>query len=162
MGSSPSASTIGKYKVNDKGETMKNSRPIGLATTLSEVANIPKDLWESVMTVEKSPLRNLDPRVAHMLFSILGFMWSAIFGIVIMESLTAFTISAIGHIALISGCVITYVVFKEAEKRPDELNKTISSFNLVKGYHTPSRGRSLYVNGKKVELDANDPGGEHE
>ena len=126
------------------------------------IIEILKEAWRGVMTIENSPLRHLDPRVAHMLFSILGFMWSAIFGIMIMESLTAFTISAIGHIALISGCLITYVVFKEAEKRPEELNKTISSFNLIKGYHTPSRGRSLYVNGKKVQLDPKDPGGEHE
>ena len=56
-----------------------------------------KEAWRGVMTIEHSPLRHLDPRVAHMLFSILGFMWSAIFGIMIMESLTAFTISAVSY-----------------------------------------------------------------
>ena len=40
-----------------------------------------KDCWNTVMTIEHSPLRKLDPMVAHMVFTILGFMWSAIFGI---------------------------------------------------------------------------------
>ena len=30
------------------------------------------------------------------------------------------------------------------------------------GYHTPSRTRYMYYNGKRIELDKNDPGGEHE
>ena len=54
-----------------------------------------RDSWNGVMTIEHSPLRKLDPRVAHMLFSILGFMWSAIFGIAIVDSFTAFGISAV-------------------------------------------------------------------
>ena len=33
--------------------------------------------WKSVMTIEHSPLRKLDPRAGHMVFTILGFMWSS-------------------------------------------------------------------------------------
>ena len=51
-----------------------------------------RDSWNGIMTIEHSPLRKLDPRVGHMLFSILGFMWSAIFGIAIVDSFTAFGI----------------------------------------------------------------------
>ena len=127
------------------------------------IIEIVKEGWNSVMTIENSPLRKLDPRVAHMVFSILGFMWSAIFGILIMESMTAFTVSAVAHIALISGCVITYFVFREADKRPQSLNETMSSFTLKTGYHSYPRARqTMYINGQKVQLDAHDPGGEHE
>jgi len=122
-----------------------------------------KDMWNTVMTIEHSPLRKLDPRVAHMVFSILGFMWSAIFGIVIVESFTAFGISAIVHVCLISGIAITALVFNEADKRPDALNETMSKFSLKEGYHSFPRARqNMYINGQKVQLDANDPGGEHE
>ena len=105
-----------------------------------------KDMWNSVMTIEHSPLRKLDPRVAHMVFTILGFMWSAIFGIVIMESLNGFFISAVVHIVLISGVAITAMVFNEADKRPETFNET--AFQIKKGYHTISRTRQhMWNNG---------------
>ena len=70
-----------------------------------------RDGWRGVMTIEHSPLRKLDPMAAHMIFTILGFMWSAIFGIVIADSFTAFGISAVAHIVIISGIFITAIVF---------------------------------------------------
>tara|TARA_B100000965_G_scaffold393234_1_gene403759 strand:+ start:115 stop:543 length:429 start_codon:yes stop_codon:yes gene_type:complete len=123
-----------------------------------------KDCWNTVMTIEHSPLRKLDPMVAHMVFTILGFMWSAIFGIAIVESFTAFGVSAVVHIVLISGFAITAMVFNEADKRPDALNKTMEKgFKFLPGYHSSPRARqNMYVNGQKVKLDPNDPGGEHE
>jgi len=122
-----------------------------------------RDSWRGVMTIQHSPLRHLDPRVAHMLFTILGFMWSAIFGIAIADSLTAFGVSAVAHIVIISGIFITFMIFNEAEKRPEALNETMSKFSLKSGYHTLSRTRqNMWINGQKVKLDANDPGGEHE
>jgi len=120
-----------------------------------------KDFWNSIMTIEGSSLRNLDPRVAHMVFLILAFMWSGIFSIMI-GSITAFGISAIAHIALVSGTAITVMVFNEADKRPESLNKTVKSFSFKSGYNSGSRARDMWYNGKKVKLDANDPGGEHE
>ena len=120
-----------------------------------------KDFWNSIMTIEGSSLRNLDPRVAHMVFLILAFMWSGIFSIMI-GSITAFGISAIAHIALVSGTAITVMVFNEADKRPESLNKTVKSFSFKPGYNSGSRARDMWYNGKKVKLDANDPGGEHE
>ena len=119
-----------------------------------------KDMWNSVMTIEHSPLRKLDPRVGHMVFTILGFMWSAIFGIVIMESLNGFFISAVAHIVVVSGIFITAMVFNEADKRPETFNET--AFQIKKGYHTISRTRQhMWNNGEKIKLDENDPGGEH-
>ena len=61
-----------------------------------------KDMWNSVMTIEHSPLRKLDPRVGHMVFTILGFMWSAIFGIAIMDSVPPFGISAVAILLLLA------------------------------------------------------------
>ena len=120
--------------------------------------------WKSVMTIEHSPLRKLDPRAGHMVFTILGFMWSAIFGIVLMDSVTAFGISAVAHIMIVSGIFITAMVFNEADKRPDALNETMEKgFKHLPDYHSFPRARqNMYVNGQKVKLDANDPGGEHE
>ena len=121
-----------------------------------------KDFWNSIMTIEGSALRKLDPRVAHMVFMILAFMWSGIFSIMV-GSITAFGISAIAHVALISGTAITVMIFNEADKRPDSLNKTVKSFTFMSGYNSGPRARqNMWVNGKKVKLDANDPGGEHE
>tara|TARA_A100001035_G_scaffold270346_1_gene257348 strand:+ start:1830 stop:2249 length:420 start_codon:yes stop_codon:yes gene_type:complete len=121
-----------------------------------------KGSWDAIMTIEGSVLRKLDPRVAHMIFLILAFMWSGIFAIMI-GSITAFGISAVAHTALISGTAITLLVFNEADKRPDSLNKTVKSFKLLGGYHSFPRARqNMWINGQKVKLDANDPGGEHE
>ena len=80
--------------------------------------------WKGVMTIEHSPLRKLHPQVAHMLFLILAFMWSGIFAVMI-GSVSIFGISAIAHIVLISGIMITAVVFNEADKRPESINKTV-------------------------------------
>ena len=138
---------------------MDNKRSVN-AFPLIAIPIVIKDMWNSVMTIEHSPLRKLDPRVAHMVFTILGFMWSAIFGIVIMESLNGFFISAVVHIVLISGVAITAMVFNEADKRPETFNET--AFQIKKGYHTISRTRQhMWNNGEKIKLDENDPGGEH-
>jgi hypothetical protein len=55
------------------------------------------------------------------------------------------------HMVLI---VITVATFELAKSKP--------SFFLDKKYHTPSRSRSIWVNGKRVDLPAHDKGGEHE
>ena len=94
-----------------------------------------RDGWRGVMTIEHSPLRKLDPRVGHMVFSILGFMWSAIFGIVIVESYTAFGISAVAHIAIISGIAITTMVFNEADKRPQTFDNVFNNGRGIGGEH---------------------------
>ena len=35
-------------------------------------------------------------------------------------------------------------------------------FEFKKGYHTPSRGRAVYVDGERIELPKGDSGGEHD
>ena len=67
------------------------------------------------------------------------------------------------HVCLIAGIFITAVVMNEADKRPDSFNQTVKSFKLLGGYHSFPRARqNMWINGQKVKLDENDPGGEHE
>ena len=135
-------------------------RPIGWATTIKSIIGIPFDMWNAVMTIEGSPLHKLDPRVGHMVFQVLAFMWSGIFAIMV-GSITAFGISAIFHIVFVTGVFITAVVFNRVDKDPQSVN---SVFNLrTDGYHSVSRTRQyMWMDGKKIKLDDNDPGGEHE
>ena len=113
-------------------KTMKNPKPIGWATTISELINIPREMWDSVMTVEKSPLRNLDPMVGHMIFQCLFFIWSGIFALMI-GSYLAFGISAAFHLLLVSGVTITVVTFRQAERNPESLNNILKSGRKYNG-----------------------------
>ena len=137
----------------------KEFTPIGWVTTIKTLVALPRDMWNSVMTIEHSPLRNLDPMVAHMIFQCLFFVWSGIFAVMI-GSYMAFGISAAFHLLLISGITITAVTFRQADKNPQSVNKL---FNLRPGYHSVSRTRQvMWIDGEKIELDPKDPGGEHE
>ena len=137
----------------------QESTPIGWATTIKTLVKLPREMWDSVMTIEKSPLRNLDPMVAHMIFQCLFFIWSGLFAVMV-GSYVVFGISAIAHMALITGITLTAVTFRQAEKNPESVNKL---FKLRPGYHSVSRTRQfMWMNGQKIQLDAKDPGGEHE
>ena len=55
-----------------------------------------------------------------------------------------------------SGIAMTFAIFRTAEKNPQ-------FFMKKDGYHSFSRARQhMWINGKKVQLDPSDPGGEHE
>jgi len=110
----------------------KMTKPIGWATTLTELSNIPREMWDSVMTVEKSPLRNLDPMVGHMIFQCLFFIWSGIFALMV-GSYIAFGISAAFHLLLVSGVTITVVTFRQAENNPESLNNILKSGRKYNG-----------------------------
>lgn len=92
-----------------------NTKPIGWANTISSVFTEVPAMWRSVMTIENSPLKNFDPRVAHMMFQCLAFIWSGIFAAMI-GSYQAFGISAMFHVLFITGVFITVMTFKVAEK----------------------------------------------
>ena len=111
---------------------MTTPQPIGWATTIKSVTSIPREMWDSVMTIEKSPLRNLDPMVAHMVFQCLFFIWSGIFAAMV-GSMVAFGISATFHILLISGVAITAMTFRQAENNPESINKLIKSGKKYNG-----------------------------
>ena len=112
------------------------------------------DSWNSVMNAEKNPLRHIpDLQTRHMILQILAWMWATTFALW-MGSMWAFGISTIAHLFIIAAIVVTVGTFETAKRRP--------SFFIRDGYHTPSRSRNMYYNGKKIKLDPNDVGGEHE
>ena len=111
--------------------------------------------WNAVMNMEYNPLSNIpDTSTRHLIMQVLAWMWCIIFSMS-LGSLTVFAYTAIAHTLLIAGIVATVVIFETAKRKP--------SFFLNSLYHTPSRSRGyMWVNGQKVKLDKNDPGGEHE
>ena len=121
------------------------------------------DSWNGIMDAERNPLKHIpDTNVRHMVMQILAFMWSAVFALLITDSIMAFGLSAIGHVMLIAAVVVTVGTFKVAENKP-------SMFEFRKdGYHSHGRGRTYTIyrdkkgNAHKVELPPGDPGGEHE
>jgi len=108
------------------------NKPIGWATTLTGLASLPREMWDSVMTIENSPLRKLDPMVAHMIFQCLFFIWSGLFAVMV-GSFIAFGISAAIHVLLITGITITAVTFRQAENNPDSINKLLQSGSKYNG-----------------------------
>lgn len=111
--------------------------------------------WNVIMDDRRNPLSAIpDTNVRHMVMQVLAWMWCIIFSMSI-GSITVFAYTAIAHTLLIAGIVATVVIFETAKRKP--------GFFLDRLYHTPSRSRGyMWVNGKKVKLDDNDPGGEHE
>ena len=88
----------------------------GMVNTVFTVVGGFKEAYNSVMTIENSPLKNFDPIVAHMMFQVLAFVWSGIFAMM-LGSFLAFGISAALHVLFISGVCITALVFKEGNRR---------------------------------------------
>ena len=116
------------------------------------------DSWNGVMNADINPLRHIpDTHVRHTILQVLAWMWCMTFAFYI-GSVTVFGISALAHAILLAAIVLTVATFETAKR---------GGFNLrleqkTNGYHTPSRTRHMYYDGKRIELDPNDPGGEHE
>ena len=110
--------------------------------------------WDSVMNYERNPLRHIpDLNTRHMVMQVLAWMWCIAFSMY-FGSMWMFGITAIAHVFILAAIVLTVATFETAKRKP--------SFFLRDGYHTPSRSRAIYYNGKRFELDNNDKGGEHE
>ena len=119
------------------------------------------DCWNSVMNDERNPLRHIpDTNTRHLIMQILAWMWCITFAMMV-GSWTVFGISAVGHLVLLAAIAITVGTFETAKRKP-------SAFSFASGYTSYGRGRTYTIwrdekgNAKKVPLDANDPGGEHE
>ena len=113
------------------------------------------DSWNSVMNYDKNPLKNIpDTNTRHMVMQVLAWMWCIIFSMY-FGSRWVFGITAIAHVFILAAVVITVATFETAKRRPD-------FFLRNDGYHTTSRSRYIYYNGKRYERDPEDMGGEHE
>ena len=53
---------------------------------------------------------------------------------------------------LLIAVAVTVITFETARRKP----------KFFGSYYTPSRCRAIYVDGKRIKLDPNDKGGEHE
>ena len=117
--------------------------------------------WNLVMDDRRNPLSNIpDMQTRHVVMQLLAWMWCIIFSISI-GSMTVFGVSALAHSLFIGGIIFTIATFETAKRKPETFNLRLEHRTV--GYHSPGRSRQyMWVNGKKVELDKNDPGGEHE
>ena len=112
------------------------------------------DSWNGVMNAEKNPLRHIpDLQTRHMVLQILAWMWCATFA-QLVGSWYIFGFSAIAHVILLAAIVITVGTFETARRTPNFFSNFPTS--------TPSRARTIWMNGKKIKLDPQDKGGEHE
>ena len=110
------------------------------------------DCWNSVMNYERNPLRHIpDLHARHMIMQILAWMWCIVFSMY-FGSIWVFGITTISHFLILGAIAMTVLSFENAKKNSINFN----------GYFTPSRSRAIYVDGKRIELDPNDKGGEHE
>ena len=113
--------------------------------------------WNVVMDHNKNPLRHIpDLNTRHMVMQVLAWMWCIVFSSY-FGSMWMFGITAIAHVIVLAAIAITVGTFAVAKNN-------LSLFSLRSdGYHSVSRTRGhMWINGKKVMLDPNDPGGEHE
>ena len=106
----------------------------GMANTIFTLGRTVKEAYQSVMTIEHSPLKNFDPIVAHMMFQVLAFVWSSIFAIM-LGSFIAFGVSATFHILLVAGIFITAMVFKEGNKRSTSYRLANYNGRMAGGEH---------------------------
>ena len=114
------------------------------------------DSWNSIMNADINPLKHIpNTAIRHMVLQILAWMWCIVFAFYV-GSITVFGISTVAHALILMAIVITVATFETAKRKPQ--------FFLKKnGYHSFPRARQyMWVNGKRVKLDKNDPGGEHE
>ena len=117
------------------------------------------DSWNSVMDYDRNPLRHIpDTNTRHMVLQVLAWMWCIMFSM-FFGSMWMFGITAIAHVFILAAIVITVATFETAKRKPTFFLRMEQKTN---GYHTPSRSRYMWYDGKRIELDKNDVGGEHE
>ncbi len=118
------------------------------------------DSWNGIMNADVNPLKHIpDINTRHMVLQVLAWMWCIVFSMYV-GSIFVMGVTMIVHVIFLAAIVITVATFEAAKN-----NSSIFKLRLehkTNGYHTPSRTRHMYYNGKRIELDKNDPGGEHE
>ena len=116
------------------------------------------DSWNGVMDADINPLKHIpDTNTRHMVLHVLAWMWCIVFSMY-MGSIFVMGVTMIAHVLVLAAIVITVATFETAKRNGFSLRLE----HKTNGYHTPSRTRHMYYDGKRIELDPNDPGGEHE
>ena len=118
------------------------------------------DSWNGIMNAEINPLKHIpDTNTRHMVLQVLAWMWCIVFSMY-MGSIFVMGVSMVAHILFLTAIVVTVATFETAKNNPRAFKLRLEQ--KTNGYHTPSRTRYMYYKGKRIELDKNDPGGEHE
>ena len=118
------------------------------------------DRWNGILNAEINPLKHIpDTNTRHMVLQVLAWMWCIVFSMY-MGSIFVMGVSMIAHVLFLTAIVVTVATFETAKNNPRAFKLRLEQ--KTNGYHTPSRTRYMYYKGKRIELDKNDPGGEHE
>ena len=120
-----------------------------------------RHMWYNGKRIEldKNPLRHIpDTNTRHMVLQVLAWMWCIVFSMWV-GSFWIMGASMIAHVLILGAIAVTVATFETAKRKPTFFLRLEKGTN---GYHTPSRSRHMWYNGKKIELDKNDVGGEHE
>ena len=118
------------------------------------------DSWNGIMNANINPLRHIpDTNTRHMVLQVLAWMWCIVFSMY-MGSIFVMGVTMIAHVIFLAAIVVTVATFETAKNNPNVFKLRLE--HKTNGYHTPSRTRYMYYDGKRIELDKNDPGGEHE
>ena len=118
------------------------------------------DSWNGIMNAEMNPLKHIpDTNTRHMVLQVLAWMWCIVFSMY-MGSIFVMGVSMIAHVLFLTAIVVTVATFETAKNNPRAFKLRLEQ--KTNGYHTPSRTRFMYYKGRRIELDKNDPGGEHE
>ena len=118
------------------------------------------DSWNGIMNANVNPLRHIpDTNTRHMVLQVLAWMWCIVFSMY-MGSIFVMGVTMIAHVIFLAAIVVTVATFETAKNNPNSFKLRLE--HKTNGYHTPSRTRYMYYDGKRIELDKNDPGGEHE
>lgn len=118
------------------------------------------DSWNGIMDADINPLRHIpDTNTRHMVLQVLAWMWCIVFSMYV-GSIFVMGVTMIAHVIFLAAIVVTVATFENAKNNPNSFKLRLE--HKTNGYHTPSRTRFMYYNGKRIELDKNDPGGEHE
>ncbi len=76
-----------------------------------------KNYYDIIMNDRVNALKDLPFQVKFMSMQILAWMWSAVFGIYIIESIYAFGLSALAHALFITMTVLTALYFKQVQRQ---------------------------------------------
>lgn len=118
------------------------------------------DSWNGIMNANINPLRHIpDTNTRHMVLQVLAWMWCIVFSMYV-GSIFVMGVTMIAHVIFLAAIVVTVATFETAKNNPNVFKLRLE--HKTNGYHTPSRTRYMYYDGKRIELDKNDPGGEHE
>ena len=118
------------------------------------------DSWNGIMNSDVNPLKHIpDINTRHMVLQVLAWMWCIVFSMYV-GSIFVMGVTMIAHVIFLAAIVITVATFETAKNNSNSFKLRLE--HKTNGYHTPSRTRYMYYDGKRIELDKNDPGGEHE